>query len=219
MDIISHPGGLTRTEPDGKHCLGDWGSRVRISPLRPILRPFSAGAFYRAFYNGVRIPFGVPICDGMTALTEAQRQEPHRVAARLRITNAVGFMKAADALWAQHKNNDELFHPFVFFVNLCFAYEISLKAFLAHRKWGGDEKRDIGHDLEKALAEAVTLGYQPPADVADTIKILSPLSKSMELRYLRQVSVHLPDPPDHALKVAQAHIRAIGDQLPIADLK
>lgn len=155
-----------------------------------------------------------------TALTETERQEAHRVAARLRIANAVGFLKASDALLAQHKTSGDaadVFHTFAFFVNLCFAYELSLKAFLAHRKWPGDEKRDLGHDLEKALAEAVKLGYQPPAGVAEMVEILGPLSKSLELRYLSGVS--LPDPPDGALAVAHAHVRAIGDQLPISDIR
>lgn len=159
-----------------------------------------------------------------TALTEAERQEAHRVAARLRIANAMGFLKAGDALLAQHKSRGDaadMFHTFAFFVNLCFAYELSLKGFLAHRKWAGDEKRDLGHDLQKALVEAVKLGYQPPAGVAEMIKILGPLSKSLELRYLRagMGGVSLPDPPDRALVVAQAHVRAIGDQIPISDIQ
>jgi hypothetical protein len=158
------------------------------------------------------------------ALTEAEYQEPHRVAARLRLANAMGFLKAGDSLLAQHKASgdaDDMFHIAAFFVNLCFAYELSLKGFLAYRKWGGDEKNDLGHDLKKTLGEAVELGYQPPARVIETIDILGPLSKSHELRYLRPglSGINLPDPPDRALVVAQAHLRAIGDQIPIADIQ
>ena len=157
-------------------------------------------------------------------LTEADRQEAHRIAARLHLANATGFLKSSDSLLTQHKASgtaDDLFHTSAFFVNLCFAYELSLKSFLAHRKWSGDEKRDLGHDLEKALSEAVKLGYQPPDGVAEMIDILGPLSKNHELRYLRpgMGGITVPDPPDRALVVAQAHIRAIGDQLPISDIQ
>ena len=110
-------------------------------------------------------------------------------------------------------------HPFAFFVNLCFAYELSLKAFLQHRKWPGKEGRGgLGHDLERALGEAMALGYAVPADVADTLKILGPLSKGTDLRYLKGNAVDLPHPPEHALAVACAHMKAIRQQLPISDI-
>lgn len=157
------------------------------------------------------------------ALTEAERKEAHRVSARLRIANAMGFLKAGDSLLAQHKASgdaDDMFHIAAFFVNLCFAYELSLKGFLAHRKWVGDEKNDLGHDLEKALGEAIKHGYEPPDGVPEMIKVLGPLSKSHELRYLRPglTGIALPDAP-RALTVTHAHVTAIGDQLPITDIQ
>lgn len=154
----------------------------------------------------------------MTVLTEAERAAPHRVAARLRIQNAAGFLEAAAAMFTAGKVD---LHPFAFFVNMCFAYELSLKAFLAHRKWQGKEGRGgLGHDLEQAFAEAVTLGYVPPSDVSDMLKILGPLSKApMELRYLTGNAVQLPHPPEHALAVAHAHMNAVARQLPISDIR
>lgn len=157
-------------------------------------------------------------------LTEAERKEAHRVAARLRLANAMGFLKAGDALLAQHKTSgdaDDMFHTPAFFVNLCNAYELSLKGFLAHRQWVGDEKNDLGHDLEKALEEAVKLGYRPPTGVTEMIETLGPFAKNHELRYLRPGlgGVTLPEPPDRALEVARDHVRAIGDQLPLSDIQ
>lgn len=153
----------------------------------------------------------------MIVLTEAERAAPHRVAARLRIQNAQGFLEAAGAMFIAGKVD---LHPFAFFVNLCFAYELSLKAFLAHRKWQGKEGRGgLGHDLEQALAEAMALHYAPPADVATMLKILGPLSKGMDLRYLKGCAVQLPHPPGHALAVAHAHMNALAQQLPISDIR
>jgi hypothetical protein len=167
-----------------------------------------AGTFYRVFYSAVRIPFGVPIFTTMTA--------PHLVAARLLFQSATGFFDAAAAMVAKGRTAQ---HPFAFFVNLCFVYELSLKAFLAHRTWTESQIISLGHDLERALSECAALGYAPPPDVPETIKILGPRSKALDLRYLKDRAVDLPHPHERALAVAWSHLEAIAKQLPFSDIE
>jgi hypothetical protein len=155
----------------------------------------------------------------MSALTAAECAEPHRLGARLLYINALGFVDAARGLHELSKQPGNLPHPFVFFVNLGFAYELSLKAFLTHRKTTLNLRRDIGHDLLAALREAKAAGYIPFPGVEEELAVLGPLHRSPdEIRYLQDKSVDLPDPPDASLLLARMFMDDIGRQTPISDL-
>jgi hypothetical protein len=67
-----------------------------------------------------------------------------------------------------------------------FVIELYLKAYLAHH--GVEEKalRDIGHDLSRAYAEALALGYSPPNDrLRDVITLMNEHHKKFTFRYMK----------------------------------
>lgn len=156
----------------------------------------------------------------MSTLTAAECAEPHRVGARLFYTNALGFLDAARGLHALSKQPGELPHPYVFFVNLGFAYELAFKAFLSHRKWSDDRlKKEIGHDLLAALREAKAVGYVPFPGVEEELAVLGPLHAApYDLRYLKDKSVDLPEPMDASLLLVRMFMDDIGRQTPVSDL-
>ncbi len=155
----------------------------------------------------------------MAPLTPAEAAEPHRVGARLLYINALGFVDAARGLHALGQQLGNLRHPFVIFVNLGFAYELGLKAFLTHRKTTLNLRRDIGHDLLAALREAKADGYSPFPGVEDELAVLGTLHRSPdELRYLQDKAVDLPDPIEASLLLARMFMDDIGRQTPVSDL-
>lgn len=139
--------------------------------------------------------------------------------ARLLYTGAVGFQVAAEATHERHLREPvEPEHWPAISVNLCFALELSLKAFIALR--GGDRRalKEIGHDLVGGLDAARVAGYSPkhPA-VSELIAILSPLHVNHSLRYLEDKSTNLPD-TRNMISIVRRHVLEIGKQMPIADL-
>lgn len=153
-----------------------------------------------------------------SALTKAQNAEPHRVLARLLFTNALGYRDAAAGLRLMHKTMDAPPNTFVLFAVLGQAYEHAFKGFLAHRGWSEARLRALGHDLLQVFAEAQAAGYIPYAGLKDELDILGPLYKSQSLRYLRDESLDLPDPPGASVELSYKSIDDLGMQLPISDL-
>jgi hypothetical protein len=150
-------------------------------------------------------------------LVGAALNDKERQAARLLLTGAVGFICAAEATHERHlaRPHEPKFWPAIS-VNVCYVFELSLKAFLASRGATGAQLKAIGHDLKKGLAEARAAGYRPahPA-IEEIIDLLSPLHKSSALRYLEDKSVDLPE-TRNLIAIAHAHLRGIGEQIPIS---
>lgn len=86
-------------------------------------------------------------------------------------------------------------------VNVGFAYELSLKAFLAAN--GQDERRlrDIGHQLDCALSEAIRFGLPENSDVAEQVRLISPAFANHSLRYISFGNMELPTNPVECLRV------------------
>jgi hypothetical protein len=143
----------------------------------------------------------------------------NRTTARLLYTGAVGFLVAAEATHERHLREPvEPEHWPAISVNLCFALELSLKAFIALR--GGDRRalKEIGHNLVGGLDAAHAAGYSAkhPA-VSELITILSPLHVSHSLRYLQDKSVNLLD-TRKMISIVRLHVLEVGKQMPITDL-
>jgi hypothetical protein len=142
-----------------------------------------------------------------------------RQAARLLLTGAIGFLIAAEATHERSLTRPkEPEHWPAISVNVCYAFELSLKAFLASRGTTAAQLKEIGHDLKKGLSAAREAGYVPdhPA-VEAVIDLLSPLHKSNRLRYLEDKSVELPD-TRNLIAIAHRHMKAVGAQIPISAL-
>jgi hypothetical protein len=143
----------------------------------------------------------------------------NRMTAQRLYTGAVGFLAAAEATHERHlREPAEPEHWPAISVNLCFAFELSLKSFIALR--GGDRRalKKIGHNLIGGLDAARAAGYVPnhPA-VSEIVTILSPLHVSHSLRYLEDKSVNLPD-TRNMISIVRHHVQEVGKQMPITDL-
>ena len=92
--------------------------------------------------------------------------------------------RAAHAIVAAAKANVHMNVPF--YLLLGFALEIVLKAAFVHL--GGDiqvAKRDIGHDLPRALASAKAQGFQPENDhLAWLAETMADVHRNHSFRYL-----------------------------------
>jgi len=140
----------------------------------------------------------------MGTLTVAECAEPHRVGARLFFINASGFYFAARGLHELSRNPDVPPSPFVLFVNLGFAYELGLKAWLTHRESALNLKLKIRHDLLGALTEAKASGYFPSEGLEDELAVLGPLHANADtIRYLPDQPVDLPASLEGSLTVAK----------------
>lgn len=133
---------------------------------------------------------------------------------KLWLTNAVGFMIAARLLLEDHKTGS-MFHWPAFYTNLGFAYEHSLKGFLAFHGMTGDElRREIGHDLNKALSKAIDTGFQPHSPMLiEMLEILGPSHRKNEMRYLPELGIDTPENPDQACQCAWDHVQEVSAQL------
>jgi hypothetical protein len=137
--------------------------------------------------------------------------------ARLLYAGALGFLVAAEATHEWHlREPTEPEHWPAISVNLCFALELSLKAFIASR--GGTKKKlkAIGHDLVRGLHAAQAAGYSPnhPA-VPCLIAKLGPLHVRPLLSYLEGKSADLPD-TRNMIAIVGHHVREVGAQMPFA---
>jgi hypothetical protein len=136
--------------------------------------------------------------------------------ARLLCAGAQGFLVAAEATHERHVNESaEPEHWPAITVNLCFALELSLKAFIALHGGSRETLKKIGHDLVRGLAEARAAGYAPehPA-VPDLITILGPLHVNHSLRYLEKGSVELPE-VRNMIAIVGFHVRDVGVKIAI----
>ena len=104
------------------------------------------------------------------------------------------------------------FSPFAYYVNLSFAIELSLKAFLSSKGWSDKKIKEVGHDLVKAWNCAVDEGLEICSeDVFDLIKILSDGHNTHKFRYLEWKSVTLPADDHQALDLVTQLHRRIGE--------
>ena len=128
-----------------------------------------------------------------------------------------GFLEAARSLLILKPNG--LIHWPAVYVNLCYALELSLKAYIFHR--GETEKtlRIIGHDLVVALDTAKRLGYIPPTDkLAELVLLLKDSHKDHSLRYLKDETIDLPEDHDFVIWIVDEHFKALAKQIPITSL-
>jgi hypothetical protein len=127
---------------------------------------------------------------------------------------AHGFLVAAEATHERHLRDPvEPEHWPAIGVNLCFALELSLKAFISLHGGSSAALKKIGHNLVGGLADARAAGYLPkhPA-LADLIAILSPLHHNHSLRYLENKSANLPD-TRVMISIVRCHVREVGMQI------
>ncbi len=140
--------------------------------------------------------------------------EENRATARLLCAGALGFLIAAEATHERYlRKPGEPEHWPAISVNLCFALELSLKAFIALRGGNRGTLKKIGHNLASGLAAARKVGYSPqhPA-VPELIATLSPLHVSHSLRYLENKSARLPD-TRNMISIVRYHVLEVGTQI------
>lgn len=138
-----------------------------------------------------------------------------RESAKLWLTGAVGFYEAASALLEKGSKPGAIFHWPAFYVNLCYAYELSFKGFLAANGWSDDSlKNEIGHDLHKAFLKSRESKFTPHSkEVSEMLDVLGPLHRSHSLRYLTGKAVDLPIENKKVLRLTREHLLAVGNQL------
>lgn len=103
---------------------------------------------------------------------------------------AFAFLRTAELLHAADPN---AWAWATCFVNIGFALELGLKAFLREKGGSEKEQRDLGHDLLRSYQLAVARGLRPSHPLqARLIDELSPPFKDMSLRYLRGEWIDLP---------------------------
>jgi hypothetical protein len=134
--------------------------------------------------------------------------------ARLLCAGAVGFLIAAKATHERHLHQPgEPEHWPAISVNLCFALELSLKAFIALHGGNRSTLKKIGHNLASGLTAACEAGYSPKhPSVPELIAILSPLHVSHNMRYLENKSASLPD-TRNMISIVNCHVREVGRQI------
>ena len=106
---------------------------------------------------------------------------------QLLILGAVAFKKTSkEFLFSDRSDVGGIFLWNAYYYNVSLSFELSLKCFLAYSKFSQRQLKDIGHDLIECFNQAVHYGFRPHNErVLDTLKILSPVYKSHELRYLK----------------------------------
>jgi|GEM_PF-1348313 len=114
--------------------------------------------------------------------------------------NAVGFLAGARHLVAA---GDPYSHEILFHLIGC-AVELSLKSYLHFRGWNDDRcRREVRHDLVKALAAAEPLGlHRRHPDVRMLTRILSPYYRCHRIRELARLDP-APISPERALQAAE----------------
>ena len=122
---------------------------------------------------------------------------------------ASAFLRAAELL---HENDPASWAWATCFVNIGFAIELGLKAFLRENGMSENGQRALGHDLAETYRTAVIQGFRSshPAQAA-LIDQLSPHFSDMSLRYLTGEWVHLPGIPG-AIAAAQSLLLDVHEQ-------
>lgn len=103
---------------------------------------------------------------------------------------AFAFLRAVELL---HKDDPASWAWATCFVNIGFALELALKAFI--REKGGTEKeqRGLGHDLAEAYTTAIMRGFRSSHHLQKSlVEKLAPHFKDMSLRYLTGEWIELP---------------------------
>ena len=95
-------------------------------------------------------------------------------------------------------------------VNVGYAYELSLKAFLAANGQDDRRLREIGHKLNCALSEAITLGLPENSDVAEQVRLIGPAFANHSLRYISFENQELPTYP---VKFLRDHLDSVSCRL------
>ena len=124
----------------------------------------------------------------------------HRRFVELRKQEAVGTWRRADQ-FAQagqlvSEAADIFTEPMVAYFLYCHAIELGLKSFLIGQGYTDCQLRDLGHDLEAALAAAEAHAEFEPVTLTEedreTISMLSSYYKSKEFEYLFTGSARFP---------------------------
>ena len=126
----------------------------------------------------------------------------------------MGFLVAAEATYERHAiQRDGPEHWPAIIVNLCFAIELSLKAFLASCGCDREHLIRLRHNLTRALREAVENGYRPGSDaVPALIEELSPYHKDHSIRYLEGRDLDLPD-TSNMIAIVRLLVAEVGGKL------
>ena len=142
--------------------------------------------------------------------------------AKFLMGSAYGFhllaQKIAKPDWLDHTG--QVFEAWpLFFANLGYAFELSLKAYIVYH--GGTKcevKHEIGHDLKRALKKAHSLGLTPSNAVAAAIGKIAAGHKDRSFFYLENADIqNLPDFAE-AMAASTELIQMIASQLPLDDL-
>ena len=131
--------------------------------------------------------------------------------AKLLFSGSIGFYITAHSLYQM---TDEI-HFSAFVVNLAYAAELSVKAFVLENSPNADEKmlRQIGHDLNAGLQSAIRVGYAPPNEVTkDLFNILNDHHIHHSARYLSGPPINMK--PFALMLTAMAHhLTTIGEKM------
>jgi hypothetical protein len=133
---------------------------------------------------------------------------------RLLLTGSTGFYEAAESLHMRGEQGPLMHWP-ALVVNLNYALELSLKAFILLRTRDRNNLRGIGHDLVRGLAMAIDLGFQPPPNAVNLVAVTGPPHMDHSLRYLSGQAIDLPQ-LNQALAISHAVVVAVAEQLPLA---
>ena len=131
--------------------------------------------------------------------------------AKLLFSGSIGFYVTAYSLY---QATDELHFP-AFVVNLAYAAELSVKAFVLQNSPNADEKvlRQIGHDLNEGLESAIRGGYAPPNETTkDLFNILNDHHIHHYARYLSGPPISMKPFPLMLTAMAH-HLTTIGGQM------
>lgn len=125
--------------------------------------------------------------------------DPHDRPGRRMIGGALAFLRSATLLL---EFDPQALAWATMFVQLAFAIELGLKAYLREEGLSEKDQFYLRHDLVKAFELAVAAGFKPrhPA-VEMLIRELNPHHKDMSLRYLTGTSVDLPKIEDSIVVV------------------
>lgn len=99
-------------------------------------------------------------------------------------------------------------------VNVAYAYELSLKAVLAaNGQPDAYLKKVVGHNLKRALAEAVAFGLPADVSVSEQVRLLGGPFGNHSLRYISFGTVELPHAP---FSVLERHLGSVSGLLGLA---
>ena len=125
--------------------------------------------------------------------------------------NASAFLRAAEAL---HESEPAGWGWTAFYVNIGFAVELALKAYVREKGGSASDQLGLGHNLVAAYHAAVSRGYQPSDPLQQRLveDISPPL---MDVRYGTCGLIPLPL-IEAALKVARGLVEDVWRQCPFA---